>query len=73
MAGIVNKVYWSYRWSNVLQPIRSTTQIWVVTRHQYGISGLVCHTSIRGETVGGVAKRRLSQANTEASINSFEN
>ena len=25
----------------LLQPIRSTTQIWVVTRHQYGILGLV--------------------------------
>ena len=24
----------------MLQPIRSTTQIWVVTRHQYGISAL---------------------------------
>lgn len=26
---------------NRLQPIRSTIKIWVVTRHQYGISGLV--------------------------------
>ena len=32
------------------QPITSTTQIWVVTRHQYGISALVCQTS------GGIAK-----------------
>ena len=25
---------WSYRVGNLFQPIRSTTQIWVVTRHQ---------------------------------------
>ena len=30
---------WSCRVGNLLQPIRSTPQIWVVTRHQYGISG----------------------------------
>ena len=47
------------------QPMRSTTQIWVVTRHQYGISALVCQTSFRGETSGGEAKCRLvSQADT---------
>ena len=32
---------WSCREGNLLQPIRSTTQILVVTRHQYGISPLV--------------------------------
>ena len=38
-------------------------QIWVVTRHQYGISVLVSQTSFRGETSCGVAKCRLfSQA-----------
>ena len=37
----------------------ATIQIWVVTRHQYGISALVSQTSFRGETVGGVAKCRL--------------
>ena len=48
---------------NLIQQIRSTTQIWVVTRHQYGICALVSQTSFRGETVGGVAKCRLfSQA-----------
>ena len=31
-------------------------QIWVVTRHQYGISALAFQTSFRGETSGGVAK-----------------
>ena len=45
--------------------MRSTTQIWVVKRHQYGISVLVPQTSFRGETSGGVGKRRFcSQANS---------
>ena len=47
---------WSCRKKNLLQPIRNTTQIWVVTRHHYGISALV---SFRGETSRGVAKCRL--------------
>ena len=29
---------WLCREGYLLQPIKSTTQIWVVTRHQYGIS-----------------------------------
>ena len=41
-------------WSNQTfleaRPIRSTTRIWVVTRHQYGISALICQTSFRGKT-----------------------
>ena len=50
---------------NLLQPIRSTAQVWVVTRHQYGISALVSQTSFRGEKSGDVAKCRLScQATT---------
>ena len=32
--------------------IRNITQIWVVTHHQYGISGLVSQTSYGGETSG---------------------
>ena len=40
-------------------PIRSTTQIWVVWRHQYGISTLVPQTSLRWETSCGVRKGRL--------------
>ena len=32
---------WSCRMENFLQPIRSTTQIWIVTRHQYGILAFV--------------------------------
>ena len=38
------------------QPIRSTAQIWVVTRHQYGISALVSLMSFRGQIRDGVAK-----------------
>ena len=38
---------------------RQTIQIWVVTRHLYGIFALVSETSFRGETSGGVAKYRL--------------
>ena len=38
---------WSCRVGNLIQSIRSTTQIWVVTRRQYGIS-LVSQTSFGG-------------------------
>ena len=44
----------SCRVGNLIQPVRSTTQIWVVTRHQYGISSLVSHTSFGEETSGSV-------------------
>ena len=45
------------------QPIRSTTKIWVVTRHQYGISALVTQTSFYEGSSGDLAKHRLfSQA-----------
>ena len=50
---------WSCHVGNLIQPMRSTTQIWVVTRHQYGISVLVSQTSFGGETSGSVAKCRL--------------
>ena len=44
--------------------IRSTTQIWLVTRHQYRVSAVISQTSFRGETSGGDAKCRLfCQAN----------
>ena len=45
--------------SHAARSIRSTTQIWVVTRHQYGISVLVSQTSLGGETCGSVAKYGL--------------
>ena len=44
---------WSFRVWNLPQPIRSTTQIWVVTC-QYGISWLISPMSVRGETIGDV-------------------
>ena len=50
---------WSCRVRNLIQPIRSTTLIWVVTCHQYGISALVSQTSFGGESSGSVAKCRL--------------
>ena len=50
---------WSCRVGNLMQPIRSTTQIWVVTRHHYAISALVSQISLGGETSGSVAKCRL--------------
>ena len=54
---------WLNQISQAARPIRSTIQIWVVTRHQYGISALVSQTSIGGKTSGSVAKCRLfSQA-----------
>ena len=39
---------WSCRVGNLIQPIRSATRIWAVTRHQYGISALVSQTSFCG-------------------------
>ena len=50
---------WLNQISQAARPIRSTTQIWVVTRHQYGISALISQTSFRGEISGGVPKCRL--------------
>ena len=41
---------WLNQISHPARPIRGITQIWVVTRHQYGISALVSQTSFRGET-----------------------
>ena len=38
------------------RPIRSMTQIWVVTCHQYGISALVSRMSFQGHISGGVTK-----------------
>ena len=49
--------YWQCRERKFLQPIKSSTQIWVVTRHQYGISALVPQTSFRGETSVVLASR----------------
>ena len=54
---------WSCHVGNLIQPIRRTTQIWVMMPHQHGISALVYQTSLRGETSGSVVKCQLfSQA-----------
>jgi len=54
---------WLKRSSRAFQPIRSTTSILVVTRHQYGISVLVTQTSFCEGSSGDLAKFRLfSQA-----------
>ena len=54
---------WLCRKRNLLQPIRSTTQSWKVTRHYYKISAVFRQTSFHEETSGGIAKCRLfSQA-----------
>ena len=54
---------WLNQISHAARPIRSTTQIWVVTRHQYGISALVSQMSFGGETNGSITKCLLfSQA-----------
>ena len=42
---------WLWRKNILLQLIRSTTQIWVMTGHQYIISALVAHTSFRRKPV----------------------
>ena len=56
---------WWNQISHAVQPFRSTTEIWVVTRHQCGISALLSQTSFSEETSGTVAKCRLfSQATT---------
>ena len=54
---------WLNQISHVARPIRSSTQIWVVMAHQYGISALVSQRSFGGETSGSAFKSRLfSQA-----------
>ena len=57
---------WLNQISHAARPIRSTTQIWVVTLHQYGISALVSQTLFGGETSGSVAKCRLLRVDERA-------
>ena len=60
---------WLNQISHAAQPIRSTTQVWEVTGHQYGISALISKTPFDRETSGSVAKCRLfSQATGTAVI-----
>ena len=51
---------WSCRMGNLFQPIRSTTQIWVETRHQYGISALISQTSFGGENSDSLGDHRAA-------------
>ena len=63
---------WLNQISHTARPVRSTTQIWVVARHQYGISELVSHTSFGRETSGSVSKCRLfSQAKKYSDVTSL--
>ena len=60
---------WLKQISHAVRPIRGTTQFWVVTRHQYGISELVLHTFFRGEISGGVVECQLfSQASLRTEL-----
>ena len=55
---------WLNQISHAARPIRSPTQIWVVTRRQYRIFALVSQTSFGGKTSGSVAKCRLFSQST---------
>ena len=56
------------------QPIRPTSQIWVVKGHQYGIFVLISQTSFRRETSWGLVKWRLfSQAVIRKDGNDYMN
>ena len=60
---LVSASDWSCLVGYLIQPIRSTTHIWVATCHQYGISAHVSQTSFGRETSGRIAKCQLfSQA-----------
>ena len=64
---------WLNQISHLARPIRSTTQIWEVTSHQYGITALFSQTSFGGETSGSVAKCRLfSRPNNTQTMNTTD-
>ena len=50
-SGLDRAAEWSCRAGNLIQLIRSSIKIWVVTSHQYGISALVSQTSFGGKPV----------------------
>ena len=54
---------WLKQISLAARPIRSATQTWIVTRHQYGISPLAPLTSFRGETKGSQTSPALTLKN----------
>ena len=49
-----NASNWLNQISHASRPIRSTTQIWEMMHHQYGISALVSQASFSGETIGRI-------------------
>ena len=59
---------WIKQISLVARPIRSTTAIRVMTRHQLGITSLVPQSLFRGETSGEVAKCRLVSMSTSRGL-----
>ena len=61
----------SCRMANLLQPIRSTTQIWVVMHHQFGNSVLVSQMSFHGETSGAWENSRRCNAYQRSQRNSI--
>ena len=50
---------WSCSVGNLLQQIKRTTEIRVVTHHKYGLSALVSQVSFRNERSGVISKCRL--------------
>ena len=50
---------WLKQISYAVQPIRASTQIWVVTSHQYEIPVRVPRTSFCGGISGGIANCQL--------------
>ena len=50
---------WLKQISLVAQPIKSTTQIWVVTHYQHEISALILQKSFYGQAIGGIARCAL--------------
>ena len=57
---LVSASDWSCWMGNLFQPIRSTTQIWVETHYQYGISALISQTSFGGENSDSLGDRRAA-------------
>ena len=61
LCNLITKPTWLVE--SFIQPIRSTTKIWVVLHHQYGISAFVTQMSICEGSSGDLGKHRLfSQA-----------
>ena len=58
---------WLKQTSLAARPVRSTTQIWVVKRHQYGIFALVLQTSFGGKKVEALRIAVLSNMTSCAS------